>query len=148
MSEMEHWWQPWWILGLFAFLLHFSWEQLQAPLYADLAEASHWPATVSCLKATLGDVLIGWVAYGTVAVGVRSIGWIKVLSVGRIAGYLMSGVGITVGLEILNAYVLGRWSYGDAMPLVAGIGLSPLLQWITLPSLTIWLTRRHLGLNL
>lgn len=126
-----------------SFLVHFPWEFLQAPLYAGLADAQHWPATVLCLTATLGDVVITWAAYAIVGMGVRSKLWLQAPTVGRMASFLALGVGITVGAEALNVYGLGRWSYGDLMPLVFGIGLSPLLQWIALPPLTIWLAKRH-----
>lgn len=53
---------------------------------------------------------------------------------------------ITGTLEWLNVYVWQRWAYSPDMPLVLGIGLTPLLQWLLVPVLTLWLTRRHLGL--
>ncbi len=40
--------------------------------------------------------------------------------------YLASGLAITAGLEWLNV-------------------LAPSLQWIVIPTLTLWLARRHLG---
>jgi hypothetical protein len=40
---------------------------------------------------------------------------------------------------------LARSSYAPAMPLLAGIGLVPIAQWIVLPLITLWLTRRHLA---
>ena len=55
------------------------------------------------------------------------------------------GVGFTVVVEYVSVYHLARWSYAPAMPLVAGLGVVPLVQWIVLPLLTLWLTRRHLA---
>ena len=61
------------------------------------------------------------------------------------AGFVAVGLGITVLLEVLNVSVLGRWAYAPRMPLLAGIGLAPRLQWLALPPLTLWLARRHVG---
>jgi len=32
-----------------------------------------------------------------------------------------------------------------SLPFVLGIGIAPLVQWLVLPLLTLWLARRHLG---
>ncbi|MEO7474389.1 MAG: hypothetical protein ABIY46_03555 [Gemmatimonadales bacterium] len=63
-----------------------------------------------------------------------------------LAIFLLAGLLITGALEWLNVYVWRRWTYAPAMPLVLGIGLTPLLQWLLVPCLTVWLARRHLSL--
>ncbi len=143
MKELHRWWQPWWTLGFFSFLVNFPWEILQAPLYSGLGDAGHWRATLLCLTATLGDVVITWVAYGIVGMGVGSKAWLQEPTVRRMASFLALGVGITIGMEFLNMYHLGRWSYGGAMPTVFGMGITPVLQWILLPCLIIWLAKKH-----
>jgi hypothetical protein len=47
---------------------------------------------------------------------------------------------LTIGLEYLNTDILGRWSYADSMPRVPllGTGLSPLAQWIAVPTIVAW----------
>jgi len=42
---------------LFAFL-HFVWEILQVPFFAQMPATEHWEAIGMCLKATIGDVAI------------------------------------------------------------------------------------------
>lgn len=59
---------------------------------------------------------------------------------------LAAGLGFTVFSEWVNVYRLGAWAYKSAMPLVAGIGLTPLLQWLIVPVLMI-LTVRRLARN-
>ncbi len=140
-------WQPWLALGLFAFLLHFVWELLQTPFYAQMGGARHWAAVLRCTRATGGDVLITWGAYAVAAVWVHSRLWLA--SLWRRDGlvvFLLSGLAITVALEWLNVYVWRSWAYSGEMPVVLGIGLTPILQWLLVPPLTLWLARRHLGL--
>lgn len=138
-------WQPWAALALFAFLLNFAWEMLQAPLYRGMADAAHWAAVRTCTVATVGDVGILLVAYGLVAAVARQRWWAAMPTARRVAGFVAAGLVMTVALEALNVYVLERWAYGPRMPLLVGIGIAPVLQWLVLPPLTLWLARRHLG---
>lgn len=137
--------QPWITLALFAFLLHFVWENVQTPLYDGMTTAPHWEAVMRCGQATVGDVLITLVAYAGVAAFLADRFWLADPKRGRVAVFLIIGVTTTVVLELLNVHVWGGWTYGRAMPTVLGIGLSPLLQWMVLPLTTLWLARRHLG---
>ena len=137
-------WQPWSALALFSFLLHFVWEMLSAPFYTGLAEGSHAAGVWCCFVASLGDVVIALLAYGGVA-ALRTRRWVMSPDAGARTGFVIVGVGITVLFEHVSVYRLGRWSYTPAMPLLAGIGVVPIAQWIVLPLITIWLTRRHLA---
>ena len=52
---------------------------------------------------------------------------------------LAAGLGFTIFSEWYNVYVVGAWAYQPTMPLVAGIGLTPLLQWVVVPTLMLLL---------
>lgn len=138
----------------FSFGAHFVWEFLHAPLYQGLAEGTHWDGIKCCLLATAGDVVIAVVAYGGVAVAGRDAWWLRSVDGARsdhrprraTVAYLAIGLVITVVVEMLSVDVWGRWAYGPAMPTLLGIGVSPLLQWIVVPLLVLWLARRHLGM--
>jgi hypothetical protein len=47
----------------------------------------------------------------------------------------------TVFSEWYNVYQVGSWAYSPRMPLIAGIGLSPLLQWLLMPVGTLMVMR-------
>lgn len=139
-------WQPWVALALFAFFLNFAWEMLQVFAFQGMAETPHWDATLFCLRATLGDVLILWGAYLVVAwSAAQGTAWLRRPSAASVSAFVGAGVAATVFLEWLNVHVLGRWSYADGVPTLVGVGLPPLLQWILLPPAVLWLARRHLG---
>lgn len=137
-------WQPWAALVLFAFLLNFTWELLQVRFYRGMDDAPHWEATLSCLRASGGDVLIAGSAYGAVAATSGRF-WLARPTLRRLAGFVAAGLLITIVLELVSVHALGRWEYADGVPVVLGVGLPPLLQWIVLPPALLWLTRRHLG---
>ena len=97
-------------LALFAFLLHFVWEMLQVPGFAGMAEADHWDATLFCLRATLGDVLILWVAYAGSGLAVGDGAWIAGCLTRPVPIFVGVGVATTMVLEWLNTALLGRWA--------------------------------------
>lgn len=129
----------------FSFLLHFAWEMVQAPLYSTMGEMSHAQALVICLRATAGDIAIGLVAYGAGALVQQHSLWILHPGARGSSVYLLSGLAITLVLEQLWSGPEGRWVYAPTMPIipVLGVALSPLLQWLLLPPLALWLTYRH-----
>jgi hypothetical protein len=95
--------------------LNLAWEALQLPLYTIWTEASAGTIALAIVHCTLGDMLL-------------------------------LGPGYTIFSEWLNT-TLFRWSYSELMPTlkIAGteIGLSPLLQWLLLPPLALFLARRN-----
>lgn len=136
--------QPWTALAVTSLGLNFAWEMLQAPLYEGMLAMPRWKATWVCAQASAGDAVITLVAYAGVAAAVRSRDWILEPRVRQINGYLAIGLLVTVALEYLNVYALGRWSYHASMPRVAGVGLAPLAQWLIVPLLILWTARRFL----
>ena len=135
------------VLALFAFLLHFAWELVQVPLYEDMARAAHAAATFTCFKATLGDVAMMLSAYWVAAAYVCDRRWLLVPTHAAWLIYLAVGLALTVVFELLATGPLQRWRYGDAMPLVPGlgVGVSPIMQWVVIPPMVLWLTRRHIA---
>ena len=136
-------------VAIFALLLNFAWEILQAPLYAGMADMPHAQVTKACLQATVGDAVIMLLAYGVVAVAARSRRWIVAQSGWQLVLFITIGVSITAAIEWLatRGYWIGNWTYLATMPLVpgTGIGLAPLAQWVVLPLLTVWFVRRQLA---
>ncbi|MDD9908682.1 MAG: hypothetical protein OXR62_03230 [Ahrensia sp.] len=131
-------------VAVFSFLLHFVWEFIQVPTYEGMAEMAHWNAIKICTWATFGDVGFALTAFWTTALMARSRSWIYSPQAWQMLIYLGVGIGLTIGFEYYYTEIAQRFSYSDLMPLVPplGTGLSPLLQWIVIPLLVIWFTRR------
>lgn len=130
--------------ALFAFLLNFVWEMLQTPLFASMPHLPHWPMTLVCLWATVGDVGIAMIAFTAGAATDKRLSWFKAPSKPASAAYLAAGILLTAVLE-LHAIGTARWAYSELMPTLPwiGIGAAPFLQWIILPPFVLHLTRRH-----
>ncbi|MEK7816261.1 MAG: hypothetical protein AAB294_05505 [Pseudomonadota bacterium] len=122
--------------------LHLAWEIAQLPLYTLWDDPDRWRIASYVLHCVLGDVLIAGTTYLLSAILFRDLAWPtrKPWSAGTFL--LATGLVFTVFSEWYNVYRLGAWAYKPAMPLVAGIGLTPLLQWLIVPVLMIVLLRR------
>jgi len=131
---------------VFSFLLHFVWEFLQVPLFAEMPTMEHWEAVLFCARAALVDVLIALFAFWVVALIRADRRWIVAPGKAEILGFIAVGVVITVALEWHATVILDRWQYGDLMPTIPilGTGLSPLMQWILLQPLVVWIVRRQI----
>ena len=132
------------IVGIVVTLsLHFGWEMLQAPAFMDFA-GSTWEGTVRCFVASLGDVLLASGAYVVTALAFRRPRWpIRPDWILPAAAWIALSVLAAIAFE-LWALAQVRWAYGPEMPLVFGIGLLPLLQWIVIPTLTLAVLRARM----
>lgn len=136
--------QPWVALALFSLLVNFAWEVLVPPFYALHAAAPHSITVLACLRSSFGDAGITIGSYAAVAaIGTRR--WINTATRRMIAGYLACGIGATIALEYVSVYRLSRWTYSSIMPTIGGIGVVPLVQWLVLPMVILWLSHRHLA---
>jgi hypothetical protein len=123
--------------------LNLAWEAAQLPLYTLWSKASAGTIAFSVAHCTTGDIAIGAAAL----IMVLTLGRERALSQWRwrrIAVWTaLAGAAYTVFSEWSNTAVLGSWAYSGLMPTleVAGIdiGLSPLLQWLVLPPLALYL---------
>jgi len=133
------------IFILFTFLLHFSWEILQAPLFALMPVMSQWQATLVCLKATFGDIGIAPAAFSAGGLLDRNVAWFLQPSAGALVAYMAVGVLFTTVFAWHSVYWANRLAYSNLMPVVPllGIGASPLLQWLLIPPVAPQLLRRH-----
>lgn len=134
-------------IAVFSFLLHFVWEFVQAPTYAGMVEMNHWDGIKLCMSATFGDVGFALTAFILTSIAARSRGWYDAPKTWQLLLFLSVGIALTVGFEYYYTNITLRWTYSELMPLVPpfGTGLSPLLQWIIVPLLTLGITRRQIA---
>jgi hypothetical protein len=126
--------------------LNLAWETAQLPLYTLWSEAAAGTIAFSVAHCTAGDIAIGAAALIMVLILARE-GALAQWRWRRIAvGTALAGAAYTVFSEWNNTAILGSWAYSELMPMfkVAGvdIGLSPLMQWLVLPPLALYLARR------
>ncbi len=132
---------------LFGFMVNFIWEMLQMPFYNFSSDATIGELNRACLLATIGDAVILIVMYWISILFLKSRNWFFHLTPYRIAEFLSTGIIFTIIIEYLSTEIFHRWTYGDLMPTLPffGTGLIPILQWLIVPLVVLWLIKRQLN---
>ena len=111
---------------------------VQLPLYT--LWSTHTPASIAfaVVHCTMGDVLIAASSLCGAVVVCGGPHWpqARYKRVALTAGAI--GLAYTVFSEWNNTVVTRSWSYSPWMPTLWGIGLSPVLQWLVIPTLAFW----------
>lgn len=130
-------------LLVLALPLELLWEVAQFPLYTVWHEGDWNYILYGLAHCTLGDLIILLVIYWIVALLNRDRNWHinTVLPNGFL--FTVLGVVYTVYSEIMNVRIKGTWDYTVLMPVVPviEIGAMPLMQWILIPPVLLWLMR-------
>ena len=131
------------LLGAF----NLVWETAQLPLYTIWQDGSVQELAYAVTHCTLGDLGIGGFSLMAALTVTRS-SVPSTWSLIKVAGLTTAfAVSYTVYSEWLNTSVWEAWAYSDLMPVVPviGIGLSPLLQWLVIPTLALALSSQRYG---
>ena len=127
--------------ALLAFLLNLPWEIAQLPLYEFPPDVGSPRIAYYVLHCTAGDAMIATTIFLLTGLMLSGPDWPTTRPWTGAAMVTLLGVGYTAFSEWRNVYELSAWSYARAMPLVFGIGLAPLLQWIIVPIITLFVYR-------
>lgn len=132
-------------LGLWstiAFVLNLIWEIAHVRFYSLWAQANGIEFAWALFHCTVGDALIALAMFLVAATFLRCLDWPRTHPL--MGGILMvfGTMAYTAWSEWFNVYRLGSWSYTESMPLIFGIGVLPLLQWLVLPPLMVVVYRR------
>jgi hypothetical protein len=131
----------WITFVVLVFALNFAWEMLQAKWFASMRDLPLLRASLLCLYGAVADLVIAAVAFVLAALVVRSAMWPAergiVVPATIFIGLAMAAV---VAYEMF-ARSTARGRYDETMPTLFGIGALPLLQWLVLPIIEVWIFR-------
>ena len=121
------------------------WEIVQLPLFTIWKTGTTGQIAFAVLHCTGGDALIAGSALLAAIILFGRPSWPNSATASVYAVSLALGIGYTVYSEWVNTSVRVAWTYSELMPTlpVLGTGLSPLLQWLVVPTLSMWLTLGH-----
>ena len=131
-----------WLWTLLSLALNLAWEIAQIPLYTIFHEASAGSIAYAVLHCAAGDGLIAAGSFVLAAAALRDPDWIRARPWRGGAIAIAAALAYTAYSEWRNVYQLGSWAYTEAMPLLFGIGLSPLLQWLLIPAAGVLVMRK------
>ncbi|WP_310386283.1 hypothetical protein [Roseateles sp.] len=117
--------------------MNLAWEIAHVRLYTIWATADGFGVAGALLHCSLGDVVIALAMFAATGIVLRSADW--PMSHPRTGSTLVviGAMAFTAWSEWYNVYGVGSWGYTASMPMIFGIGLSPLLQWLILPPLMV-----------
>ena len=122
-------------MSVIAFVLHLSWEYAQCiPFFIHGTNLpSHW----SMVKASIGDVILTWIAYGIVAGCHADLNWfVKKWRWSYWLLLLVTGLTLSILIE-WYALKTNRWSYTELAPMLFDqVSLVPILQLLFLFPMT------------
>jgi hypothetical protein len=124
-----------------------AWEFAQLPLYTLYDDPDTGKIVRYVLHCTAGDALIAFVAYALTALALGNWSWPLRDPLRGIVLATTLGLTYTAASEWVNVYLAPAWAYSERMPLVFGIGLAPLLQWLLIPPLVLLIVRRTSALT-
>jgi hypothetical protein len=120
-----------------AFIFNLAWEIAQIRLYTIWTEADGMSVTWALIHCTLGDVLIALGMFALAGIVLRRVDWPVSRPWAGVAMVVTGALAFTVWSEWYNVYRAGYWGYAAGMPVIFGIGLAPLLQWLILPPVMV-----------
>ena len=128
------------------FGLNLLWEILHLPLYTLWKSGTLSEKAFAVVHCTFGDMLIALSALALALVLAGDPKWpcARFWIVGVLA--VIFGEIYTLFSERVNVFIRASWAYSDRMPIIAvlghDIGLSPLLQWIAVPIVSLSMLRK------
>ena len=129
---------------IIAYLLNFFWETWHAVYLYEMHATYSIKAYIGMIAyVSLVDALL---LLGVFAVGAmiwKNFSWYNVMDQRKRAYVVLLALTIAIAIELKGVYLLDQWSYNEAMPVVFGIGISPLLQLAVTGLLSIWLIRKN-----
>lgn len=120
--------------SLLAFGSNLVWEIAQVRLYTLWADEEGLTIIWALFHCSVGDVVIAGAMYAVAGIALQSADWPTSRPWTGGAIVVIGATAFTAWSEWYNVYRAGYWAYSASMPLILGIGLSPLLQWIILPA--------------
>jgi hypothetical protein len=124
-----------------AFVLNLIWETAHVRLYTLWATADAKTVAWSLFHCSLGDVVIALVMFALAGILLGQADWPRSRPWAGIAIVVTGAMAYTAWSEWYNVYSAGKWAYTESMPMIFGIGVSPLLQWAILPPVMVGIYR-------
>ncbi len=132
-----------WEWAAWSFALNLVWEIGQLPLYTLYGTESAGRITYAVIHCTAGDVVIAVFSLLLATLLTWRADWPLTRPWSGSGIAILSGLSYTAYSEWHNVYQTHAWAYSESMPLVFGIGVSPLLQWLVVPAALTLIVRRR-----
>jgi len=118
---------------------------LQLPLYMIWSTGTFREIAFAVLHCTAGDLMIASLSLLIALLIFGNFAWPSERFVAVVVTTLGIGIGYTIYSEWMNTTVRKTWEYSKLMPTIPmlGTGLSPLMQWLIVPTIGFWAIQRR-----
>jgi hypothetical protein len=123
--------------SVLAFILNLVWEIGHVRLYTIWMQADNVRIALAVFHCSLGDVVVALAMFALAGLLLRRADWPASRAWPGTMIVVIGAMAFTAWSEWYNVYRAGNWGYTASMPLIFGIGLSPLLQWLILPLMMV-----------
>lgn len=132
----------------FSYVLNATWEWSQSPFFIDTVTDLNTIVWYR-IHCSLGDTIILLAGYAVISLYHKGLNWIYHPKGRDYLILVLFGFFYTFFSEYINVYIKHNWSYSQHMPLVPliHIGVIPLVQWIILPPIIVFITKRQIMIN-
>ncbi len=130
------------LLSFLSFFLNFFWEVVHTYFYT-LKDSEFNTMLYGWLHCSLVDVMITIGCFWLVSLMRWDRRWYLASKRMSFIGFITAGVVYTGFSEWANVHIVRSWAYNESMPVIPliNVGLTPVLQWIVIPSVIILLLR-------
>jgi len=133
------------VFFFFSFMIFGMWEWVQTPFFTDITDNINtivW-YRVHC---TIGDIMILGISLVIWSLYKKDNLWFFYPKKKDYLAVTILGASYTAYSEILNVVIRKSWGYSELMPTIPGthIGLVPVIQWLILPSVIIYICARFI----
>jgi phosphate/sulfate permease len=125
-----------------AFLLNYVWESYHAVYLYEAHDfnAEKYVRMLTYVSVVDGVLVVG--IYLIISALWKNLIWLQKMDRSQALTAVAAALAIAAAIEFRKVFVLKAWSYTPLMPVVFGIGVSPLLQLSVTGLLSFWLTKR------
>lgn len=133
------------VFTFFSFLIFGMWEWVQTPFFKDITDNLNLIVWYR-IHCTVGDIMILGISVIAWSFIHKNNDWFLSPKKKDYLAVTLMGVLYTSYSEILNVVIRKSWGYSSLMPMIPGthIGLIPIIQWLTLPSLILYICARFI----
>jgi hypothetical protein len=89
------------------------------------------------IHCAVSDVMILLCAFWITCLATNSRQWFNNPSAWPATLFIATGLNYTIWSEWYHTTIAHTWTYTRSMPILMGIGVTPIIQWLTIPTLLV-----------
>jgi len=138
---MKQLWKNSIFLLVTAYLINFVWETTHSVLYSGITSINYnrYMPILHGVSITDASIILGMFLLTAIVYKEFKL---KKWKLKHYSLFVILGLIAAIWIEYRAVFLLGKWSYTEAMPTIFGIGLTPLIQLALTGLIGLWITKK------